>query len=647
MLWYFPEKYYILCTCEGVEYITEKELSYFKHLCKKSKKCKKTIDNFPYWKYNQLVMQLGISKSISKRKKESALIMRKQTKLVAVLSTAALLAIGASMTSFAATGWVEEDGTWVYYNRDEERATEEWKKSGDNWFWLDDNGEMAVDQLIEDDDDYYYVNESGAMVSNQWVAIENEDAGEEDEPDAYWYYFQANGKAYKRSDNASEDSVSAKTINGKKYAFDEEGKMLYGWVSGGERETDDDAWKNADYYFGDENDGAMSLGWRQISIVDDAYEDLQPGDEFWDEDQDRWFYFQTSGKKVKADDGDEIKTKTINGQKYGFDEDGRMIGDWYSDIATTATAADGGQGLASYSSSFMYFNDPESGARVTKGWFKVVPGYYLQEDKYNDGEDYWYYADGDGALYADEIKTIKGKKYAFDNYGRMIDGLALLQMKVENGRIDSSDIKQKWADDSQYNYETEDDFDETVTKKLAKEISTGEYRFYYFGDAEDGSMKTGRQTVDIDGDSFTFKFKDSSSSKGAGIHGEDDHKLYLAGKLIEADADDKYQVVVYEETKEGTITMTKMDTDEFLEACTDEQPENEDGDIVWKVQAGQSFKMTSAEKENADAADVVERHLYLVNTSGSMVKNKSAAKDGEDYKFNVDDYEIVDVTLEN
>ena len=48
--------------------------------------------------------------------------MKKQTKLVAVLSTAALLAIGASMTSFAATGWAEEDGTWVYYNRDGERA---------------------------------------------------------------------------------------------------------------------------------------------------------------------------------------------------------------------------------------------------------------------------------------------------------------------------------------------------------------------------------------------------------------------------------------------------------------------------------------------------------------------------------------------
>ena len=48
--------------------------------------------------------------------------MKKQTKLVAVLSTAALLAIGASMTSFAATGWAEEDGTWVYYNRDGEES---------------------------------------------------------------------------------------------------------------------------------------------------------------------------------------------------------------------------------------------------------------------------------------------------------------------------------------------------------------------------------------------------------------------------------------------------------------------------------------------------------------------------------------------
>ena len=559
--------------------------------------------------------------------------MRKQTKLVAVLSTAALLAIGASMTSFAAQGWAEEDGTWVYYDSSNDRVTEEWKKSGDNWYWLDDNGEMAVDMLVEDDDDYYYVDANGVMVTNQWVAIENEDAGEEDEPDHYWYYFQANGKAYTRSDNASEDSVSAKTINGKKYAFDEEGRMLYGWVSGGERQTDDDAWKESLYYFGDEDDGAMSLGWRQISIVDDEYEDLQPGDEYWDEDQDRWFYFQTSGKKVAADsdDGDTLKTKTINGRKYGFDEYGRRIADWFTETASYSTAT---QGVASYTSSFMYFSTPEDGARATKGWFKVVPGYYLHEDKYNDGDDYWYYADGDGEIYSNVIKTIKGKKYAFDNYGRMIDGLVFLQMATENGKVDSSEIAQKFADDGDIPYDTEDAFDDFVVH-YAPQISSGEIRSFYFGDSDDGAMKTGRQTVEIDGDSFTFKFKDSSSSKGAGINGIDDHKLYSAGKLIEADSDDKYQVVIYSEDEDGIVTMEKMDTDDFLtEYCHELEAGDKDYDedaTTWNV--------------NDDIDSSVK--LYLVNTSGSMVKNKSAAKDGEDYKFNVKKYQITQVVLED
>ena len=57
-------------------------------------------------------MQLGISKKFQKEKKESALIMRKQTKIAAVVSAAALLALGASMTSFAAS-----KGTWMGRNR--------------------------------------------------------------------------------------------------------------------------------------------------------------------------------------------------------------------------------------------------------------------------------------------------------------------------------------------------------------------------------------------------------------------------------------------------------------------------------------------------------------------------------------------------
>ena len=59
--------------------------------------------------------------------------MRKQTKLVAVLSAAALLAIGASMTSFAATkGWVQEGEDWIYLDKDGEREANVWRRSGLN-----------------------------------------------------------------------------------------------------------------------------------------------------------------------------------------------------------------------------------------------------------------------------------------------------------------------------------------------------------------------------------------------------------------------------------------------------------------------------------------------------------------------------------
>ena len=150
--------------------------------------------------------------------------MRKQTKIAALISAAAVLSVGGAMTAFAATGWQQENGTWVYYNRNEEKVTEQWQKSGDYWYYLDDNGEMAVDSLIDDNDDTYYVDVNGVMVTNRWVAVDNENAGDENEPNQWWYYFGANGKAYKRNDSASGD-VSLKTINGKKYTFNTDGKM--------------------------------------------------------------------------------------------------------------------------------------------------------------------------------------------------------------------------------------------------------------------------------------------------------------------------------------------------------------------------------------------------------------------------------------
>ncbi|RRJ14266.1 cell wall-binding protein [Lachnoanaerobaculum orale] len=549
--------------------------------------------------------------------------MRKQTKIAALISAAAVLSVGGAMTAFAATGWQQENGTWVYYNRNEEKVTEQWQKSGDYWYYLDDNGEMAVDSLIDDNDDTYYVDVNGVMVTNRWVAVDNENAGDENEPNQWWYYFGANGKAYKRNDSASGD-VSLKTINGKKYTFNTDGKMQYGWVKDGETQYDDNAWQDSQYYFGDENDGSMAEGWREIAIRDDQATDAQPGDNYWDEDQTRWFYFKASGKKEKDQTG-----KTINGRKYGFDEYGRMNAGWVTQATTSNTSVkDGGkQGIATYSNSFMNYSTPEDGARYTKGWFKVTPGYYLQKDKYEDGSDYWYYSDGNGKLVTNQIKTINGKKYAFDNYGRMISGFVVLQMQQTGTAYSQKDIVDKLDDENRY--DTADNYTRFVQANDSL-FRSGELRAYYFGSSDDGSMKTGKQSVDLDGEKLTFEFEKNGSKKGAGLIGMNDHKLYIGGKLTTADSDNKIEVVVLNSNNQ---LITKSSVADALAS--------------YSTSATQHFKSNG----DLDYTEYKFNNLptgakaYVVNTTGAMVKS-GTKKDGDDYKVKTSNYTVDWVRLE-
>ena len=554
--------------------------------------------------------------------------MRKQTKIAALISAAAVLSVGGAMTAFAATGWQQENGTWVYYNRNEEKVTETWQKSGDYWFYLDDNGEMATDSLIDDNDDTYYVDINGVMVTNRWVAVDNENAGEENEPNQWWYYFGANGKAYKRSDSATGD-VSLKTVNGKKYTFDTDGKMQYGWVKDGETQHDDNAWQDSDYFFGDENDGSMAEGWREIAIVDDQAADLQPGDNYWDEDQTRWFYFKASGKKEKNQTG-----KTINGRKYGFDDYGRMNAGWFTTATlSNATPKDdpthGTQGIATYSNSFLYYSTPEDGARSTKGWFKVTPGYYLQKDKYEDGSDYWYYSDGNGKLTVNEIKTVNGKKYAFDNYGRMISGFVVLQMKGNTigAGYSSKNILQKV--DSDGAYDTADNYNKFV-KVNDGLFRTGELKAYFFGGSDDGSMKTGKQTVDLDSEKYTFEFAKNGSNKGVGLNGMEDHKFYVGGKLTTADADSKIEIVILDSSNK---LVAKSSVEDALAAYGNGgvQHFKSNGDLDYT-----EYKFTGLPTGHK---------AYVVNTTGAMVKS-GTKKDGDDYKVKTSNYTVDWVRLE-
>ncbi|MCD8123399.1 MAG: cell wall-binding protein [Clostridiales bacterium] len=461
--------------------------------------------------------------------------MRKQTKRLIIPCAAAALALGASMTSFASVGWSKEDETWYYYNSDGELATNEWKKSGSSYFWLDENGEMATSQLIEDDDNYYYVDENGYRISNQWRELPIEEA-DEDNYNTAWYYFSSTGKAYKAPDSGRTTFKSIVKADGttRKYAFDEEGRMLYGWVNeNSERETGDDAWQNALYYLGEYGDGEMRDNeWARIEVDDDENED----DDF---DGWYWFFFKSNGKKVTD------STKTINGKKYRFEEYGNAVFNWYAK-ASTATAS-------TASDSNLFYSQP-SDSWLSVGWFYTVPGENVDSEAYNDDEAYWFYADKNGELYTSQIKKINGYYYAFNEYGEMLEGL--YKMSVNDKEIQSYE-----------EIESEDDLPDEEE----------DWDVYYFGgNSKTGAMKTGTCTIELDGEKYKYQFEKSGDERGKGTNGIDDGLLYIKGQLQQADSDEKVKVVTFEDNDylvntSGKVQKNKKNTKDGDDRyyCTD------------------------------------------------------------------------------
>lgn len=433
--------------------------------------------------------------------------MKNKNTWLAIPCAAMLLAAGSVMTTQAATGWVMEGEEWVYYNGDGTKATDVFKKSGNNWYYLDSDGSMVYSSVVEVDDDYYYVNSAGAMVTNEWRAVDNEDAGSsEDEPDQWWYYFQANGKAVKRS--GSSDRVKFSTLNTStgpaKFTFDEEGHMLFGWIDeSGEMLTDDDAWKNGLYYCGENGNGRMTTGWKYIEAVNDEDEDR--------EGEGYWFWFGTNGKKTSSDD-----SKRINGRKYRFDENGAAHFEWYNDPgATNSTASSAGK----------YYNTEEQ-CWLSTGWFKAIPDENADPEGYEDGEEVWYYAQSDGDLVKSQIKRINGQSYGFDEFGKMLHGLYVITYDTDGKTILTAD---KIEDEDQL----PDTNDDTAF-------------VYYFGDSpKEGAMETGTATLEIDGEKYYYSFQKSGSKKGAGTEGIDDDCIYIEGRRLEAEEGSKYQVVSY------------------------------------------------------------------------------------------------------
>lgn len=446
--------------------------------------------------------------------------------LTAVLSAAALSAWMAG-SSFAA-GWTEQDGSWYYLNSSDAPVTDSWKDLNGYRFYLGNDGVMQKDALIQDDSgNYYYVNGDGAMVKNSWRFITAETDGGYSDADNHYYYFGANGQAYKRT--ADSDTLYKKQIDGNYYAFDEEGRMLSGWVNEeGEMldESDADAFTEGDYYFGEPDDGKMLRAqWMEYMDATDASSNVEGID--YDDYGSLWLYFDANGKKYSAPDTADTVEKTVNGYKYSFDQNGVMLSSFVPATAGTATQN-------------KYFSSESSGYLKKNTWIYAIPTESMDPEDYEEENYRWFYAGSTGKLYTSDIKKINGKKYLFDELGRMRSGFVVLGKDDEI--LASFDLNEDELSSEDF---LQDD------GAVASALAAGGALYYFGNDEEtDGSMKTGK-SVAIALSDDTWKFGFDNNGKAYGTDGTEavSGKYYKNGLLLAANADDRYAVL---ETADGS-----------------------------------------------------------------------------------------------
>ena len=500
--------------------------------------------------------------------------MRKQTKLVAVLSAASLLAIGASMTSFA-KGWTEENGEWVYLDSDGERVTQEWKKSGSNYYWLDENGVMATSQIVDDDDNTYYVNEYGVRAKNQWISVENEDDTDVngDEVDTLWYYFGDNGKAYKADSNELKKKTCPDATGSRTYFFDSEGHMVSGWVE----------YDNSIYYCGTENEGWAYTGWQYLEPDDDKNSE--------DYDDQEWFNFKSSGKaRTNA-------TWYSKGRYYTFDGNGVMTSDWYdlevaSNSYEVATGNNGGENAytsedGSKGTGWVY---TENAAESDSNWYYLVSFTDVKDGKTRTVRNIPFNSQSGDKCW--RAKVIKSKTYIFNEKGEMQDGL------VDLGSADAPNV---YGKDKDGNVVAVADYKGGA---ISKAMADGVYYFNENSGSVNGQMVTGKTTVEDDGETYNYYFDKTTGRaitavvKDGVVYGED-------GDRIDAEDGNTNAIV----SVDYPIAYSKSKVDVVI-----------NGKTVKGIPANHEFIVSSSGKLRTSGTVKVDGVKYQINNSDWTLK---------------------------
>ena len=449
--------------------------------------------------------------------------MRKQTKIAALVSATALLALGASITSFAAARgtWMLVDGEWYCYDSNGDPYEDTFCVSNGKDYYVGEDGMLVRSSWVDYDGDMYFVNSAGQKITSDWrltTPYDDEDAEEE------WYYFQASGKM------ATNKKIVYK---GNTYFFNADGKMLTGWVTAdGDDVVNEENGIDKDHtYYADETGARVEGDWIYT---------VEPSTAEDDADADYYYYYLLSSGKVASG-----KRNNIKGQTYLFDDQYRMLSGWVrgkvgSDGKTEYESIDGEDSSvviendSSENYTYYYCGGADDGHVKKDKWIKT----WRPADTYEEDEDvdqFWYWIESDGKIYVPS--TSDAEKVAAEKW-KLEDGELVIKANYESvakKKVNSKDyfFNENGEMLSEFLYVLED----------SKDLKEG---LYYFGGSDDGSMKTGAETVKDDNlDSFKFYFETKGENKGVGITGNKSNKLYYMGHLVAAQ-DYRYQPVTIE-----------------------------------------------------------------------------------------------------
>ena len=554
----------------------------------------------------------------------------KKTKIAAIVACAALLVLGMAFTAMAANKWVFQDGGWYAVDKDGD-VVSGWVKGEDGvQYWADDDGLWVTDAWVGENEDIY-VGADGKK-ANGWLKLANGEDDVETYGDYSWYYFAA-GKVTKNSNS------KAKLIGDARYCFDSTGRMVYGWVKADGTDftsvdPDEDGIDGSVYYCGGEDEGWAQTGWLYLYAPD--------GDA--DETEYYWFYGNPStGKLTKPEDNSIELKKTIDKEKYTFDEDGRMLTGWVPSDASAASA--------SYAL--------ESGLGVEKNWVWAVPtDKMIKAGGYEDEVAHWFWVKKKGVLGKGEFTTAKTSKtyWALDPNGVMLSGL------YNFGTPATGKTK---AQTAAAILEASNSF--AVTTSYPAVLATygsaiadvddvtavpGDVYFYFGEEVSDGSMKTGAQTVVIDGETVEMRFSKGKKDKfygvtvgntieskwfieGASVYGYQGGKYYIAGQALAGTEDDLMIVTIDAVDKNAVIPNIKEDASGFVAA-----------DLATLLANAPGKKaITNKDDEITGYTFADDCGFGLVKADGTIVRKCSALKDADGNKYTVKNGSITKVVL--